>query len=70
MKKEISPAAIIGAIVGLAVVIALAIFFTVKSDPASQAPHDPPRFDAGAKAAESRSDPHLNRVAPGQGAPR
>lgn len=64
MKKQISPAVIIGAVIGLFALIALAVFFAVKSDPASQGPHDAPHFDAGAKAEEARSDPHLNRVPP------
>jgi hypothetical protein len=61
MKKEVSPGIIIGAAVGLVAIIVLAIFFSVKNDPASQAPHPPPRFDPAAKAAESRMDPRMNR---------
>jgi hypothetical protein len=57
MKKEISPGIIIAAIVGLVAVIGVIIFMAVKSDPAMQAPHEAPRFDPGAKNAESHSGP-------------
>lgn len=63
MKKEISPAVIVGAIVGVVAVVVLVIFFVVKTDPASQAPNAPPRFDSDAKAAESHTNPQLNRTA-------
>jgi hypothetical protein len=57
MKKELSPGVIIAAIVGLVAVVAVVVFLAVKSDPAMQAPNAPPRFDPGAKAAESHSAP-------------
>lgn len=66
MKKEISPTVIIGAAIGLVAIIAFAIFFAVKSDPAAQAPHPAPRFDSDAKTAEAaRNDPRINRMPPG-----
>lgn len=63
MKKEISPAVILGAIIGLVVVIGAAAFFFVKSDPASQPPHEAPTFNAAAKAEESSRSPYAGRAA-------
>ena len=59
-KKDLSPSAVIGAIVGLVVVLAAVAFFLYKSDPAAQAPNPPPRFNPADKAKEYNSSP-LNR---------
>lgn len=69
MKKEISPGVIIGAIIGLVVAIVAGVFFLVKSDPASQPPHQAPTFNAAAKQEESDRNPYANRAG-GPNAPK
>ena len=61
MKKELSPGVILGAIIGFVVALVVGAFILIKSDPASQPPHESPRFDAGAKAEESGRSPYANR---------
>lgn len=48
---------IIGGIVGLLVVVGIIFFFVSKSDPASQAPNEPPTFNAASKAQEHAAPP-------------
>jgi len=67
MKKELSPQVILGAIVGIVVVVGLAIFMVVRGDPAMQGPNPPPRFDPAAKEAESHSGPSGTRPERGPG---
>ena len=54
MKKELSPTALIGIIVGVVVVVIAGVLMMVRNDPASRGPHAPPHFDPAAKATEAQ----------------
>jgi len=54
MKKEISPAVILGVVVGLVAVISVVVFLLFKSDPATHGPYPAPRIDAQAMEREDK----------------